>query len=418
MHSKSQVCWGGPLEPFAPGLDAELARLGYTPAGTRRKLEAVAHLSHWLAGCGLAAEELRTETIGEFVAARRAAGYTSQLTGQSLTWMLDHLRSRGVVPPAGAGAAPATAPGALLERFGAFLAAERGLAGKTRGAHLDSARRFLAAGGRTGNGDLSLTALTASDVTAFLAGMARIQAPGTVQNTASMLRTFLSWLYIEGLIPHPLAMAVPGAYSRRRIRMPALLTEAETAALLAACDRTTTPGLRDYAILLTLKRLGLRAGEIAALTLEDVAWRLGVLVIRGKGGRSDQLPLPCDVAEAIIAYLQGGRAAAPDRRLFVRSVAPSRGMTGHGVAHAVARAARHAGLDPVRPHQLRRYAATAMLAAGSPLAEIGQVLRHDDDLTTSIYAKVDVAALRPLAPPWPAAPSRAPSMSAPRDGTA
>ena len=408
MHSKSQVRWAGPPEPFAAGFDAELARLGYTPAGTRRKLEAVAHLSHWLAGRSLAADEMGAEMIGEFMAARRAAGYTSQLTGQSLAWMVDYLRGLGAVPPAAAGTGPATAAGKLLERFGVFLTAERGLAGKTRGAHLDSARRFLAAGGRAGEGGSPAGALTAADVTAFLAGMARIQAPGTTQNTASMLRTFLTWLYAEGLIPVPLARAVPGAYRRRRIRMPAPLTEAEASALLAACDRTTTPGLRDYAIVLILKRLGLRAGEVAALTLEDVAWRPGVLVIRGKGGRRDQLPLPCDVAEAIIAYLQGGRAAALDRKLFVRSVAPHRGLTGYGVGHAVARAARRAGLDRVSPHQLRHYAATAMQAAGAPLAEIGQILRHEDDLTTSIYAKVDVAALRPLAPPWPAAPSMPP----------
>jgi integrase/recombinase XerD len=188
--------------------------------------------------------------------------------------------------------------------------------------------------------------------------------------------------------------------------MPALVTEAEAAALLAACDRTTAQGLRDYAIVLTLKRMGLRAGEIAALTLEDVDWRSGIVVISGKGGRRDQLPLPRDVAEALIAYLRDGRAAAAlDRRLFVRSAAPHRGLTGYGVGHAVARAARRAGLDRVRPHQLRYFAATAMQAAGAPLAEIGQVLRHEDERTTSLYAKVDVAALRPLALPWPAVPS-------------
>src|SRR6266705_4794791 len=412
MHSKSQVRWAGPLEPFAAGFDAELARLGYTPAGTRRKLEAVAHLSHWLAERSLAADDVGAETIGEFVAARRAAGYTSQLTGQSLAWMLDHLRGLGAVPPAAAGSGPATAAGKLLERFGVFLAAGRGLAGKTRGAHLESARRFLAACGRAGEGGPPAGTLTASDVTAFLAGMARIQAPGTTQNTASMLRTFLTWLYAEGRIAGPLAGTVPGAYRRRRIRMPALVTEAEAAALLAACDRTTAQGLRDYAIVLILTRMGLRAREIAALTLEDVDWRAGIVAISGKGARRDQLPLPRDVAEAVIAYLRDGRpAAALDRRVFVRSVAPHRGLSGYGVGHAVARAAGRAGLDRVRPHQLRYFAATAMQAAGAPLAEIGQVLRHEDERTTSLYAKVDVAALRPLAPPWPAAPS-APALPA------
>ena len=407
MHSKSRVRWSGPLEPFAAGFDVELARLGYTPAGTRRKLEAVAHLSHWLAERGMTADDIVDETIAEFAAARRAAEYSSQLTGRSLAWMLGYLRGLGAVRPA-ADPGPAAGAGRLLERFGAFLADERGLADKTCGAHLDSARRFLAAAGPDGETGRPVSALTAPDVTAFLAGMARIQAPGTTQNTASMLRTFLTWLYADGLIAAPLAGTVPGAYRRRRIRMPALVTETEAAALLAACDRTTAQGLRDYAIVLTLKRMGLRASEIAALTLEDVDWRSGIVVISGKGGRRDQLPLPRDVAEAIIAYLRDGRAAAAlDRRLFVRSVAPHRGLTGYGVGHAVARAARDAGLDRVRPHQLRYFAATAMQAAGAPLAEIGQVLRHEDERTTSLYAKVDVAVLRPLAPPWPAAPSAA-----------
>ena len=404
MHSKSQVRWSGPLEPFAAGFDAELARLGYTPAGTRRKLEAVAHLSCWLAERGMTADDLGTEAIAEFAAARRAAGHASQLTGRSLAWMLGYLRELGAVRSA-AVPGPAAGTGHLLERFGAFLADERGLAAKTRCAHLDSARRFLAAAGRAGETGPPVSALTASDVTAFLAGMARVQAPGTTQNTASMLRTFLTWLYAEGVIAAPLAGTVPGAYRRKQIRMPALVTGAEAAALLAACDRTTAQGLRDYAIVLTLTRMGLRAGEIAALTIEDVDWRSGIVVISGKGGRRDQLPLPRDVAEAVIGYLRDGRpAAALDRRLFVRSVAPHRGLAGYGVGHTVARAARRAGLDRVRPHQLRYFAATAMQAAGAPLAEIGQVLRHEDERTTSLYAKVDVAALRPLAPPWPAAP--------------
>ena len=167
MHSKSQVWWSGPLEPFAAGFDAELARLGYTPAGTRRKLEAAAHLSQWLAGRGMTADDIGDESIAEFTVARRAAGHSSQLTAGSLAWMLGYLRGLGAVRPA-AGPGPAADAGHLLERFGAFLAEERGLADKTRGAHLDSARRFLAAVTPDGESSLPLESLTAPDVTAFL----------------------------------------------------------------------------------------------------------------------------------------------------------------------------------------------------------------------------------------------------------
>ena len=102
-----------------------------------------------------------------------------------------------------------------------------------------------------------------------------------------MLRTFLTWLYAEGLIAVPLAGTVPGAYRRRRIRMPALVTGADASALLAACDRTTAQGLRDYAIVLALKRMGLRAREVAGLAMEDVDWRSGIVTVSGKGGRRD-----------------------------------------------------------------------------------------------------------------------------------
>ena len=181
MHSKlrRRPALAGPLEPYAAEFDKELARLGYTAAGIRRKFEVASHLSRWLGERGMTAGDLDAEAIGEFVAERRAAGYPSQLTGRSLTWMLDYLRGIRAVRPAAASPEPATVTEHLLERFGVFLTAERGLASKTRRAHLNEARRFLAACGITGEAGLPVGILTAPDVTAWLAGMARIQAPGT-----------------------------------------------------------------------------------------------------------------------------------------------------------------------------------------------------------------------------------------------
>ena len=174
------------------------------------------------------------------------------------------------------------------------------------------------------------------------------------------------------------------------------------AALLPGCDRGAAVGRRDVAILTLLARLGLRGGEVAALTLDDIDWHQGEIVVRGKGGRRDRLPLPADVGEALVAYLRAGRpAAAGCRALFLRVRAPVGALGTRGVADVVRLAARRAGLPALGPHRLRHSAATAMLRNGASLAEIGQVLRHARAATTAIYAKVDRAALRAIAQPWP-----------------
>jgi integrase/recombinase XerD len=173
--------------------------------------------------------------------------------------------------------------------------------------------------------------------------------------------------------------------------------------MLASCDRTKVSGLRDYAMLTLLARLGLRCGEVAGLQLADIEWRAGEILVRGKRNRADRLPLPVDVGQCLVAYLHARPVDAVDRNVFIRVHAPHRGLTSGGVTQAVAGASNRAGLGTIYGHRLRHSAATSMLAAGAGLVEIGQVLRHRTMLTTSIYAKVDTAALRTLARPWPTA---------------
>jgi integrase len=169
---------------------------------------------------------------------------------------------------------------------------------------------------------------------------------------------------------------------------------------LASCDRRGTVGGRDYAVLLLLWRLGLRAGEVAALTLEDLDWHAGELLVAGKGGRYDRLPLAVDVGEAIVAYLRR-RPRSQDRALFVRVVAPAGALRTSAVSGIVRSACRRAGVSSVGSHALRHTMATEMLRRGASLPEIGEVLRHREQKTTAIYAKVDRRTLRPLARPWP-----------------
>ncbi len=199
----------------------------------------------------------------------------------------------------------------------------------------------------------------------------------------------------------PLAQAVPPVAGWGASSLPRWVAPEQVEALLAGCDRRTAPGRRDFAMLVVMSRLGLRAGEVAAMQLGDINWRAGEIVVHGKGRREERMPLPHDVGEAIASYLQHGRPATASRSVFVRLRAPLRGITAQGVSDIVVRASKRAGLPSVSAHRLRHSAATAMLRAGASLAEVGQVLRQRAAATTAIYAKVDHASLRALARPWP-----------------
>jgi integrase/recombinase XerD len=215
------------------------------------------------------------------------------------------------------------------------------------------------------------------------------------------MRSFLRFALVAGLTTAPLADAVLSVARRSGTGLPRGLMPAEVSALLASCDRHRANGRRDYAILVVLARLGLRAAEVAALQLDDIDWRSGEIVVRGKGSTEERLPLPPDVGDAIVAYLRRGRPQRPEREVFLRASAPLRGLAPEGVSEVVRAASERAGLGSFGAHRLRHTAATEMLRAGASLPEVAQVLRHRTIATTAIYAKVDHLALRQLAMPWP-----------------
>jgi integrase/recombinase XerD len=214
------------------------------------------------------------------------------------------------------------------------------------------------------------------------------------------LRSFLRYLHVAGLIAMPLQWAVPCVADLRDRSLPRGLEPAVVKRLLSSCDRRRTVGRRDYAILLLLSRLGLRAGEVAALTLEDIDWHSGELLVAGKGGRYDVLPLPVDVGGAIVSYLRR-RPRIGDRALFVRVTAPAGALRTSAVSAVVREACSRARVPSAGSRALRHTAATEMLRHGASLPEIGEVLRHREQKTTAIYAKVDRRMLRRLARPWP-----------------
>lgn len=388
----------GPLEPYAAGFAAELARLGYTMFSARGQLELIAHLSRWLAGAGLDAAALSPAVVARFLVARRAAGYTAYRSPRALSPLLGYLRGLGVAP---APVAPEPeGPGELLlERYRRYLLGERGLGAPTVRGYVHLVRPFVL--GRATAESVDVAGLSASDVVDFVLAVSGQRPPKTAQRTVSALRSLLRFCHVEGLLTVPLAGAVPSV-ANRRAGLPRFLEPAHAQALLGSCDRGTVAGRRDFAMMTMMVRLGLRAGEVAALCLGDIDWRRGEIIIVGKGPRRERLPLPTDVGAAVADYLRHARPeTALDRRVFVRVKAPHRGLTPGGVTQAVVAAGGRAGLGPITAHRLRHTAATGMLRAGASLTEVGQVLRHRRGWTTQTYAKVDRDRLRELARPWP-----------------
>ncbi|MDQ3607557.1 MAG: tyrosine-type recombinase/integrase [Actinomycetota bacterium] len=362
----------------------------------------MAQASRWLHGEGLGAGGLTSEVVERFFEERRAAGYTNYVTARALASLLGHLRGLGVAPPA----SPRVAVEVLFADYREYLAVERGLTVDTIEGYVLAVRPFL--DGRLRDGDeLDLAGMSAANVVAFVVARCPAQSRGAAKMTVSGLRSLLGFLHLRDLIAGPLAEAVPSTASWRLSGLPRALEPEQLKVLLGSCDRESSTGRRDYAVLVMLARLGLRAGEVAALRLEHVDWRAGELVVAGKGRRAERLPLPADVGAAIVAYLQDGRpVTALDRSLIVRVRAPHNGLTTGGITQIVFAAAGRAGLGPMHSHRLRHTAATQMLRAGASLEEVGQVLRHRQVLTTAIYAKVDRDALRALARPWPEAEAR------------
>lgn len=388
----------GPLAAYAAGYGSWLADRGYSRWTISHRLWQLDLVSRWLEGEGLRPDELTLERMDGFLAARRAAGYSTWLSARSTVLPLRYLRELEVAP-----AAPAIVMDDPLERvlegYRRYLFEERGLSKHTVfGRYEPTARLFLS--GRLGADGFGLERLSAADVSLFLAAECPKRSISSARDVVSGLRPLLRYLHITGVIPVALQWAVPGVADLCDRTLPRGLEPAFVAKLLASCDRRRTVGRRDYAILLLLARLGSRAGEVAAIRLDDVDWRGGELLVRGKNGRYDRLPLPTDVGEALVSYLRR-RPRVASRALFLKVIAPIGALSGDALGGIVRAACIRAGLPLVRSHRLRHTAATEMLKAGASLPEIGQVLRHRETKTTAIYAKVDRKALRTLARPWP-----------------
>jgi integrase/recombinase XerD len=410
----------GPLEPYRVGFERALADVGYTPLSAANQMGVMRHLSLWLEERDRAASELVPVVVVEYLAQRRAEGYTCWLSVRGLTPLLTYLRGLGVAPVPVA-PAPTGLLEELVERYRCHLVTERGLVATTVRYYLADARVFLA--GWVDASSSRLGQMDAAQVTTFVVGQCACRSVGSAKILVTVMRSVLRFLLLDGSLQVDLSGAVPAVAGWRGSHLPKGITPADAGALLASCDRRqyapgrpradraagerpqldTPPAAsrRDRAVLLLSMRLGLRAVEVARLQLDDLDWRRGEVVIRGKGRRDERLPLPTDVGEAIVAYLRHDRPSVAGRSLFTTVRVPYSPMTATAVKRVAVTAAGRAGLTQVSAHRLRHTAATDMIGAQASLAEVGQVLRHRSASTTAIYAKVDRGRLRELAMAWP-----------------
>ena len=389
-----------PLGPWVESFAATRATLGYARSTIRGHLWPLADFGRWLRRHGIGVEALNAATVERYLDERRGRGRCGPNTRTALTHVLAHLRDRQVIPTVQA----AVARSAIENRYEAYLRAERGLTTATVINYCPFIQRLLRE--RFGHGPLAVGQLTAADLSRFVLCHAHAMSPGRAKLMVTALRSFVRFLLQHAEIDTDLTACVPTVANWRLATVPKYLAPQEVERLLGACARSTPSGRRNYAILVVLARLGLRAGEVVALELDDIDWRAGELTVRGKGLRRDRQPLLAEVGEALVNYVRRDRPVCSTRRLFVRLRAPYRGFASSAaVTTIVERTLERAGLHPPckGAHLLRHSLATRLLRGGASLAEIGHILRHRSPNSTEIYAKVDLAGLRALARPWPTA---------------
>jgi site-specific recombinase XerD len=389
----------GPLESSLNSFTALLSEQGYAKSNVKDKIRFIARFSKWLDQQHLEVNDLNNQLIDQFIKRKGRKGAVRRGDFATLRSLFKHL---GRTNPPSHVVSENCISHRIEKGFAQYLLQERGLSPAAPANYIPMVRRFLC--DCFNEGSIRIDKLGPRDVTTFLLSYTKTVKRRTAKLMVTSLRAFFRYLRMRGEIATDLAEFIPTVSDWRLSDLPKSLDPHQVECLLRACDQSSKVGQRDYTILLLLARLGLRAGEVATMKLDDINWEAGELVICGKGPRKDRLPLPCDVGEALVAYLQHGRPVCSTRRVFIRARAPHQGFSSSvAVCDIVRRALVRANLHPLckGAHLLRHSLAVSMLRNGASLAEIGELLRHASQHTTEIYTKVDMAALRSLSQPWP-----------------
>lgn len=396
----------GPLAGHLGPFVASLIDQKYAASVVHIKARHAVSFDRWLAKYGVALTDLGEVRIERYQRRQRRQhrcirAETRRREGYEVTDLLRFLRAHGACEAARVDSTPADD---LAAGFGQHLQNQHGLAVSTVARYMTVARQFLTE--RFGRGKVELRVLRAVEVIEFVQRQSKRLQPPALKAVVNGMRSFLRYAQYRGEVAPELVAAVPTVATWTTTpRLPKAISPEHAQRAIDSCDLSSAIGQRDRAVLLLLARLGLRAHEIISLTLDDLDWDAGHLRVRGKGGREGLLPIPADVGQAIAVYLERGRPTSTDRHLFLRSLAPIRGLmagsdaVGSIVRYALERA--HVNAPHRGSHQFRHALAVRMLQVGASLSEIGEVLRHRSPQTTSIYARVDITSLRSLALPWP-----------------
>lgn len=396
----------GPLAAHLAAWVSSLIDKQYVCAVVYVKARHAVAFDRWLPGRRIELEDLSEAHLTQYQDRRRRVrrpirAATRQQERRELIHLLRDLRQQGLCPAARVDTTPADD---LAAGFGHHLLHQQGLADSSIERYRTVAWQFLTE--RYGGRAVDLSTIGAVDVIGFVQRQAKRLQPPAVKCVVKGLRSFLRYAQYRGDVAAELVAAVPSVASWACTpAIPKAISAEHARRAIDSCDRTTAIGLRDRAVLLLLARLGLRAHEVTALQLEDCDWDRGHLLIRGKGRRECMLPMSVDVGEAIAAYLERGRPTCGDRSLFLRAMAPVSGFLqgSDGIGSIVRYALQRAKIDAPHSgsHQFRHALAVRMLQGGASLPEISEVLRHRSPQSTSIYARVDIEALRSLAVAWP-----------------
>jgi len=391
----------GPLGSHIDGFAQILMVQGYKRSTAKYKIGIIADLSRWLDQQGLSLKDLDEIILNKFLLYRGRRGSIFKIEPPTLRQLLKHLRETGVVADS-VRVDDHSKRRRIESGFAKYLVQERGLEQATIDTYLPIADRFLS--DQFGTGPIVLNDLHPSDIVRFILRCTETVSTKSAQRIVCSLRSFFRFLYQRGETAIDLSPSALTVANWRLSELPKFLEPEQVEHLLQSCNQDTLIGWRDYVILLLLARLGLRAGDVVHMTLDDIDWEVGELIVCGKSDRQERLPLPQDVGEALVRYLCNGRPPCSSRRVFIRINAPHKGFSSSvAICNIVRRALRRVKLNPAfkGSHLLRHSLATQMLRGGASLAEIGQILRHQRLDTTQIYAKVDLAALSALAQPWP-----------------